>query len=403
MKKRVLVALLALAALIAFAPAARALVLPDSYYEANVSDRSSLFRETSPGSGDWEAYVPGMTIEIGDEQRTVATIDALDYNGFLVPADPVGTFRIAASSSLPGYTAKALTGMFYDLQVTGFKDVDADGVGDPPAFGAPSDIYFGLGVRYTNAGGMDGTWTDLYPGAQSGIVATTLGGYGGILVMYDDDPIANPPTMVGDAAYGGDGDGLTGAFVSVDPGDGQEDWREPGDASGTSPHPSTYGVPTAVADGSLSVTDYFPTISDVAGTIGPGDSGSAVPVLVAVFTPLPMAVLAGWGVPGGSVMVEKDFDPDVGGFGLAFANIIGGSWAHKYDSDIFGPGLDIRLDFRMDVAIDPFTGLPILTEDGWQIDSTDPIQWGAIPEPTSLSLLGLGIAGLAAYRRKRKK
>jgi hypothetical protein len=192
----------------------------------------------------------------------------------------------------------------------------------------------------------------------------------------------------GDGDFGGDGDG-SGPNAT---GDGQDDWRVPGDTSGASPHPGAGAM--AVADGSLTNADYFPTISDPAGATGPGDSGEASLLLAMVLAPLPPAVQAAWSVPAGTTLIDRDFDPAAGGDGLAFANVIGGALAPYMRSDLFGPGLDVRLDFE----VGPSAGA-----EGWQIDGDDPVQFGILPEPTTLGLLGIGLVGLGFRARHRRK
>jgi len=391
-KEIVLGVVAALAIAIAAAPA-RAVTLPGSLYEGSVEDASSLFEnvgdQDNDGNTDWEPIVAGSAVERGQEQRTVFVVDALEFQGLLVPsAEPFGTLEIDASTNLPGYQSKFFSGMLYDVVVNRvvFTDDDGDGVQD---VGEALKLEFGIGARYTNAGGVDGTWTDLYPGT-GGLLATTAAGYGGLLVVYADDPVANQPALSGDGGFpGGDGDGFGGAT----PLDGQYDWREPGDASGTSPHPG----PNPVPDGSLTMTDYFPSIADILGTAGPGDSGSAKVALVAVLAPLNgTAVEATYGPFGGPTVLYEQILIGGKGFGITFANVIGGYLAPLMQTDIFGPGWDIRLDFE---TAGGFT----LNTESWQIKSDDPVQFGTIPEPASLTLLGLSLVGLMGAKLRKKQ
>ena len=352
MKNKLLVALALLAMV---ATVAKATSLEPSLYEGSLEDRSSLYEFVG---GNWVPISTGAVPKDGDEQRTVFKMDALDFEGVIIDRDPPFTTGIEASTPVLTYNNSALSGLLYDVVISSVTPVGP----------TMSDIQFAPGGRYTNAGGTDGIWTDTNPGA-GGLVATTLAGYGGIVVVYDDNPFLNLPLFQGD-------------------GGGQADWVE--------------GTLGPMADGSLSAADYFPSISDVPGTVGPNDSGTASPAIIMVLAPLPAAVLANplWNANPGDVLTEQNFDPTAGGFGLAFANIIGGSMASLFQTDLFGPGLDVRFDFEIDVRSSG--GVPVLTNDGWQTESDDPIQFGVIPEPATLSLLGFGIAGLVLRRRRKK-
>ncbi len=141
------------------------------------------------------------------------------------------------------------------------------------------------------------------------------------------------------------------------------------------------GTGGATADGSLSASDSFTDFSDVE------------PFLVAVLAPLPAA----YGKPAGTVLWESlpaAFSSSGDGTGIAFANIIGGTAASSFLQDFFGPGLDIRIEFEPQSL-----GQAV---NGWQVQSDDPIQFATVPEPTTLSLLGMSLFGLFGAWKKRK-
>lgn len=95
-----------------------------------------------------------------------------------------------------------------------------------------------------------------------------------------------------------------------------------------------------------------------------------------------------------------------GTLGNFYLDVIGGSLAPLiqqgvYDSVVAGADLSAKFTTAANPAIDYTTTLPFAFEGGWGLESSDPIQGAVIPEPASLTLLGLGIAGLLGYRRRK--
>lgn len=341
MRKTLLAGLVVMLALALTAPPARAVTLPATYLRASVVDRSNLFGDTDLNGTFETARVPGFPILVGDENRTVVSIDAINYGapGF----DGAGVLQIRDLSPIQGvntYTNDELNGMWYDMVIDPASLITVPPVPTAPF---PSTLLFRPGLRYTNAGGVHGTWIDTAPGG-GGFLATTAGGFGGLMVLYEDLGATDfNPGGAGPAAW------TEGSVVTGDP--------------------------------SLPTSDGFPTISDV------------VPWLIAVLGPMPAA----YGLPPQIVAVES-LSLDALGFeansGLAFANIIGGTAAAMFQMDTFGLGLDIRIEFEPELLGTPY--------DGWQTKSDDPTQFAIIPEPASLSLLGLSLLGLAVARWRKK-
>ena len=88
--------------------------------------------------------------------------------------------------------------------------------------------------------------------------------------------------------------------------------------------------------------------------------------------------------------------------GLGFFNIVGGSaaWAFARDGVQAGTGIDLSFDSNFLLPGHPQYG-SVWDAGNWSIQSDDPVRGTVIPEPTSLSLLGLAVAGLVARRRRK--
>jgi hypothetical protein len=91
-----------------------------------------------------------------------------------------------------------------------------------------------------------------------------------------------------------------------------------------------------------------------------------------------------------------------------FVNLIGGSELGLFTQGIGTTplGADYDMSFQYTTSQDPdnFYYTSTFADDGlWQISSSDPVRANVVPEPATLSLLGLGVIGLIARRRKRSK
>ena len=311
--------------------------LPASDYRASLVDRSNMFSEYDGQHAGLDPLPWGAVPTAGEENRSVFSVDAINVGQRNVDFYGVPLINDLSPSVPVSYSNGALCGLLYDITLINSV------TGPAPSPANTWTLDFAPGGRYADAasgGGTQGTWLDTVVG-DGGLLATTANGYGGILVIYDQFPI-------------------------------NTDFS----AGGLGPWAWTEGT-TATGDAALPTADGFPTIADV------------TPWLIAVLAPEPSV----YGFTAGTVMHE--YITGMTNSGLGFANIIGGSAASLFDTDVFGAGLDIRLEW------DPILGLgPV---DGWQLSSDDPVQFSIIPEPATMTLLGIGIAGLGLLRKRRNR
>ena len=326
MKKLLLPLAVALAVAL-IASSATALNLPGSLYNAKMYDRSSIFSNSMP-------EVAGQSVDPGDEQRNVFTIDLLEWQG--TKADIGQPGDISGGPPYSAVSSGQLTGLMYDV------DFRATESGAPSYVGGNDTLYFDAGARYT--AGTD--WVDTYqPG---GFDAASAPGAGGILIIYED--AANP-------IYASGLDGISPLT-----------WTEKNIATGDAALP--------MSDGLLPVSDVQPWL---------------------ILALMPNPLIAGVNALPTDLIQETFFVFPNGqflAFGTAFGNIIGGTATQdtEFFYDLFGQGLDLKLNFS---ASNPSVNSL------WQLNSSDPAMFGVVPEPMTLSLLGLGLVGLGAWRRRR--
>lgn len=331
--KRTLLLPLAVLMVMAFAASrASAVNLPQGPLAGSIIDQSGLWR-------DGEMTEPGSTPSVDDEQRTVFYWNALDLG--TLTNTPTGP-QVTGTSGVDSFESGSLVGMMYDLAII-----------HTTAASPFDNLYFGPGGRYASDGsGTDGTWADMY--TPDGNAATTAGGFGGLVIVWQATP----------GSYNADGDDGTA-------GNGPSQWSE--------------GTGAGASDGSVDTFDEFPTVS-----VGE-------PWLVGVFAPLAYTVLPA----GAEDTLVYERGSDSGWIGRGFINVIGGTYASQIVPNVFGDMLDVRIDFTSYVPLDGQSN-PTTTTEGWQVNSLDPVQLAVLPEPATMSLLGISLLALAGVGRKRK-